>query len=92
MYKCATQEKLNRNSQADYKYKMKKFITIVLLIGALQLHAQPWSQRMANTVMTIWKDSMGQPGRSVRWTYEQGVVLKGIEGIWKIGGKGNKRR
>lgn len=83
MYKCATQEKLNRNSQADYKYKMKKFITIVLLIGALQLHAQPWSQRMANTVMTIWKDSMGQPGRSVRWTYEQGVVLKGIEGIWK---------
>jgi unsaturated rhamnogalacturonyl hydrolase len=46
------------------------------------MQAQSWSQKMANTVMTIWKDSMTQ-GRPARWTYEQGVVLKGIEGLWK---------
>jgi unsaturated rhamnogalacturonyl hydrolase len=62
---------------------MKKILTIVLLAGAVQLNAQ-WSQKMAETVMTIWKDSMDiRPGRPVRWAYDQGVVLKGIEGIWK---------
>jgi unsaturated rhamnogalacturonyl hydrolase len=61
---------------------MKKLITIVLLLFSIFMQAQSWSQKMANTVMTIWKDSMTQ-GRPARWTYEQGVVLKGIEGLWK---------
>ena len=39
---------------------------------------------MASTVMTIWKDSLAmQQGRPVKWSYDQGVVLKGIEGLWK---------
>ena len=43
-----------------------------------------WSEKMAETVMTIWKDSLSMhPGKPVRWSYDQGVVLKGIEGIWK---------
>lgn len=62
--------------------KMKNCITILLLFITALLQAQPWSQKMAQTVMTIWKDSM-TTGRPARWTYEQGVVLKGIEGIWK---------
>src|SRR5215207_350596 len=63
---------------------MKKILTIVLAFLMIQSGAQSWSQKMAATVMTIWKDSMSsQPGRAVRWTYEQGVVLKGIEGLWK---------
>jgi unsaturated rhamnogalacturonyl hydrolase len=61
---------------------MKKLITIVLLLFSIFMQAQSCSQKMANTVMTIWKDSMTQ-GRPARWTYEQGVVLKGIEGLWK---------
>jgi unsaturated rhamnogalacturonyl hydrolase len=61
---------------------MKKLITIVLLLFSIFMQAQSCSQKMANTVMTIWKDSMTQ-GRPPRWTYEQGVVLKGIEGLWK---------
>jgi unsaturated rhamnogalacturonyl hydrolase len=63
---------------------MKKITTIVLLLLSILAQAQPCSQKMAETVMTIWKDSMSmQPGRPVRWSYDQGVVLKGIEGIWK---------
>src|SRR5215203_557668 len=63
---------------------MKKIITIVLFFLAIQSGAQSWPEKMAATVMTIWKDSMAiQPGRPVRWAYDQGVVLKGIEGLWK---------
>src|SRR5688572_30928540 len=63
---------------------MKKTLTIVLVFLTIQSSAQSWPQKMAATVMTIWKDSMSmQPGRPVRWSYDQGVVLKGIEGLWK---------
>src|SRR5690606_1797875 len=33
--------------------------------------------------MHIWPDSFSVvPGRPARWSYDQGVILKGIEGIW----------
>ncbi|MCJ8208512.1 glycoside hydrolase family 88 protein [Mucilaginibacter sp. RS28] len=61
---------------------MRKFIYSCLVVCCCftQLHAQqkPLSQQMAATTMTIWKDSMG----GGRWMYDQGVVLKGIEGVW----------
>lgn len=42
------------------------------------------SRRGADTVLTIWEDYPGAtPGRTPRWTYEQGVVLLGIAHIWK---------
>lgn len=60
--------------------------TFILMLGSLlvlQMQAQSWSEKMAQTVMTIWKDSLSMTaGRPVRWSYDQGVVLKGIEGIW----------
>ena len=63
---------------------MKKIITVVLLVLAIHSSGQTWPEKMAATVMTIWKDSMAmQPNRPVRWAYDQGVVLKGIEGLWK---------
>jgi unsaturated rhamnogalacturonyl hydrolase len=42
------------------------------------IHAQSLSERMAQTAMTLWR-----PGRPIGWTYEQAVVLKGIEGLYK---------
>lgn len=43
-----------------------------------------WAGKMTRTVMaTMWKDSTGKTGRAARWNYEQGVVLKGIEALWK---------
>jgi unsaturated rhamnogalacturonyl hydrolase len=48
-----------------------------------QAQGTPLSQQMAATVMARWKDSWElQPGRNERWSYDQGVVLKGIEGVW----------
>jgi unsaturated rhamnogalacturonyl hydrolase len=36
--------------------------------------------RMANTAMHIWKD--GDGGKPSRWTYDEGVVWKGLESCW----------
>jgi unsaturated rhamnogalacturonyl hydrolase len=48
-----------------------------------------WSQEMAHTAMTLWKDSFSlKPGQPARWSYDQGVILKGMEGIWNATGNG----
>jgi len=60
---------------------MKKIFCVLVLfacIGIANAQQQPWSQRMATTAMKLWPDT----GSTVRWTYDQGVVLKGIEGVW----------
>jgi unsaturated rhamnogalacturonyl hydrolase len=69
---------------------MKKVgaIVIVLLIGCA-LHAQQtsYAQALANTAIKMWPDSFSmRPGQPARWSYDQGVILKGIEGIWQATG------
>jgi unsaturated rhamnogalacturonyl hydrolase len=48
------------------------------------------SQQIAATAMnTLWRDaSRNENGEPSRWSYEQGVVLKGIEGVWLSTGDG----
>lgn len=66
-----------------------RYITIAgFAIVTLQVKAQekPLSQQMAATVMEIWKDSLNlDPAnpKPVKWAYDQGVILEGIDGIWK---------
>ena len=50
----------------------------------------PISERMAATAMTaLWRDvSKNESGISAKWTYDHGVVLKGIEGVWHATGDG----
>lgn len=72
------------------KLKMKKILLILVLLVTVALvgvpaNAQqiPYSQQIANTAMHMWPDSFSViPGRPARWSYDQGVILKGIEGIW----------
>src|SRR6476620_1220056 len=54
------------------------------------VHAtQPWSQQLTATAMTLWKDSFSmRAGVPARWSYDQGVILKGIEGVWNATGDG----
>lgn len=68
---------------------MKKAVQYFIIGGLLavtgirSLQAQGWSEKMAATVMRIWKDSLyTDPAKPAKWTYDQGVVLKGIEGLW----------
>ncbi|MBO9617609.1 MAG: glycoside hydrolase family 88 protein [Niabella sp.] len=64
---------------------MRKLLFIVLILAVQQLQAQelPYAQRLAQTAMHLWPDSFSvTPGKPSRWSYDQGVILKGIEGIW----------
>jgi len=69
---------------------MKIVIAILLIASVTSLSAQqsPWSEKMAATVMTIWKDSLSTEGKPAKWTYDQGVILKGMEGLWYATGDG----
>lgn len=58
-------------------------ITLGLLLSTMMVRAQ--SVAMAATMMRIWKDAATAPQR---WTYDQGVVLEGIAGLWKNTGNG----
>ncbi len=62
---------------------MKKIAVVFYTFLSLNTFSQSYSEQMAQTVMTIWKDSLSMgSGRPVRWSYDQAVVLKGIEGLW----------
>ncbi len=66
------------------------FITLASGKAFGQEYVPEWSEKMASTVLTIWKDSLVmKPGRSVHWAYDQGVVLEGMANIWKRTGKGD---
>ena len=50
---------------------------------------QPLSQQMANTAMQLCADSfLIGSDKAAKWRYDQGVILKGIEDIWKQTGDG----
>ncbi|HVF81896.1 MAG TPA: DUF4350 domain-containing protein [Flavisolibacter sp.] len=70
---------------------MKKLVFIFLVtIVFISAKAQQrsYAQDMATTVMTVWKDSFMLPGdKAPKWRYDQGVILKGIEGVWKATGE-----
>lgn len=62
---------------------MKKILFIVFISVSLQSSSQErWSEKLAATVMTTWKDSFSLEGKPAKWTYDMGVILKGMEGIW----------
>lgn len=70
---------------------MKKFIIIVFLFGnvyATSAQTKPYSQQMSQTAMNLWPDSFKIKPGNARWSYDQGVILKGIEGVWKLYGEG----
>jgi unsaturated rhamnogalacturonyl hydrolase len=61
---------------------MKKILTIACIVAGLPLAAQPHSVRVAATIMQTWKDSFALDGKPAKWTYDMGVILKGMEGLW----------
>lgn len=56
---------------------MKKLTIIIVFFISHQLDAQTSGERIAQTAMTIWKDSVFP-----KWSYDIGVILKGMEGNW----------
>jgi unsaturated rhamnogalacturonyl hydrolase len=68
---------------------MKKIWIIAVLFVSTSVNAQDWSKQLAETAMNIWKDSFMMAGdKAPKWRYDQGVILKGIEGVWNATGDG----
>ena len=59
-------------------------ITVLMLQQSTFAQQKPYSQQMSETAMKIWPDSFSSNGRPARWSYDQGVILKGIEAVWKL--------
>lgn len=62
---------------------------LIITTTVLAQQPLPYSQQLSQTAMRMWPDSFKiKPGKA-RWSYDQGVILKGIEGVWKLYGDGN---
>ncbi|HXR82941.1 MAG TPA: glycoside hydrolase family 88 protein [Hanamia sp.] len=65
------------------------FLFATLAFGSKAQTSKSYAKEMAKTVMTIWKDSLSNSAeKPVKWSYDQGVILKGIEGLWQQTGDG----
>ena len=72
---------------------MKKFTYTIAFLFLLQVTAltaqKPWSERMTETVMQLWPDSMAlKAPQPAKWIYDQGLILKAIEKVWLRTGNG----
>jgi len=69
---------------------LRKGLLFILLLSFYRPYAQEnLSRQMAATAMELWKDSLlMQPGVPVKWAYDEGVFLEGMEGLWKNTGDG----
>jgi unsaturated rhamnogalacturonyl hydrolase len=64
---------------------MKKLIIIGLFCVGLKAAAQAdYSAKLAKTAMTLWADTSAISPNHLpqKWSYDMGVVLKGIERLW----------
>ncbi|MBK1438938.1 glycoside hydrolase family 88 protein [Parapedobacter sp. ISTM3] len=90
--------KLNLNNEL-IKFVLRKAALKPVLVCGLVFGAVGWagaqpekySERMAETAMKLWPDSfsLGKPGTPAKWSYDLGVILKGVEAVWK--GSGDAR-
>ncbi|RZL32741.1 MAG: glycoside hydrolase family 88 protein, partial [Pedobacter sp.] len=69
--------------------KSLRYLAITALASfTFQANAQekPLSQQMSDQVLALSKDSTNTSTnhfRPVKWSYDQGVMLEGIDGVWK---------
>ena len=71
---------------------MKNLWTIALLLMTGTARAQApaaQAEALASTALRLWPDSFALEGdKAAKWRYDQGVILKGIEGLWTATGDG----
>ena len=70
------------------RMSLSLFLPVIWLSSA---HGQTdrMSERVAASVLTRWKEALTtEPGKPAKWNYDQGLLLKGIEGVWFRTGDG----
>ena len=75
--------------------KLKEVNNVVLIV-VMALIAQvssaqqvKYSEQLSETAMKLWPDSfsLGKPGAPAKWSYDLGVILKGMEAVWRASGE-----
>lgn len=71
---------------------MKSIFCLVVYVSlsfTFSFAQKPWSERMAQSLMSWHKDSIAvKENRPAAWDYEQGLVLKALEKVWRRTGDG----
>jgi unsaturated rhamnogalacturonyl hydrolase len=67
---------------------MKHLAKTIGLLITLPVLSFAQSDKMAETMIRTWGDSLQEAGKPAHWTYDQGVVLEGFTGLWKNTGDG----
>ncbi|QNL49262.1 glycoside hydrolase family 88 protein [Olivibacter sp. SDN3] len=67
------------------KYILLAFLTVYIMNAPAQ--QKKYSERMSETAMRVWPEAFVlEKGKSAKWSYDLGVILKGVEGVWKATG------
>ena len=67
-------------------YKVQILWVLILLTANASFAQKQYSRELTATAMDLWKDSFALDGKPAKWTYDQGVILEGIAGVWKATG------
>lgn len=70
-------------------YRSALFVVLLSLPIGIQAQQGPkYSVLMSETAVKLWTDSfnLAKPGTPVKWSYDLGVILKGVEAVWKASG------
>lgn len=60
-----------------------KLLAVFFLLGFKGAIAQSYGEKMAATVVRVWGDTVNlRQGHPIHWTYDRGVILKGLEYLW----------
>src|SRR5215475_11966644 len=65
-------------------FALCSFVLVFVLIRCTTAQTKPISEQAAATAMTaLWRDAAkNESGYPAKWTYDHGLVLKGIEHVW----------
>ncbi|MGK9125709.1 glycoside hydrolase family 88 protein [Olivibacter sp. SA151] len=64
----------------------KRLLLLSLMISYFNVRAQEvkYSELMTQTAMRLWPDVFTlEKNQPAKWSYDLGVILKGVEGVWK---------
>ncbi len=64
---------------------MRKLASLILLFVLVHssVRSQSYAEKMAATVARVWGDTINlRPGNKIHWTYDRGVITKGLEYLW----------
>lgn len=70
------------------KFSVPLLVSLLCMGTSIYGQEKRYSELMSETAVKLWTDSfsLAKPGIPVKWSYDLGVILKGVEAVWKATG------